>query len=202
MKTHLYKTVHDMYGRLEDEGLNPEVDFITPNRLSAEIQKLQRAAEGDLQAAASVMSYLTSSIRDLRTIMQTALHEPAASRFGAASLPGWLWGRGGLDTAETSPARLLSWQEPVPGAATHAIIEAFTTDHIEAEWALKQRILQQALASSGRIQQAAACLLDCAAIQVPYRFWSRLSWMPLMSRSDGVARLETGRSWQLRRLQL
>ena len=160
MKTHLYETEQDVYGRLEDEPLNPAVDFIPPKRLSVETQKLLRAGEGDLLAAASVLSYLTSSIRDLRTLMQTALHETGDEQIWRCLLT-WLasglWGD--WTRAETSPAQTLSWQEPVPGASAHAIIEVYTNDNIEAERLLKHRVLQQGLASNGRIQQAAACLL-------------------------------------------
>jgi HEAT repeat protein len=160
MKTRLYETEQDVYGPLEDEALNPAVDFIPSKRLSVETQKLQQAAEGDLQAAARVLSYLTSSIRDLRTLMQTALHETGDGQIWRCLLT-WLalglWGD--WTQAETSPARRLSWDEAVPGAAAHAIIEVFTTDYIEAEKTLKQHLLGQALVCTGRIQQAAACLM-------------------------------------------
>lgn len=160
MKTNLYETEQDMYGQLEDESFDPVTDFIPPKRLSAETQKLQRAARGDLKAAAGVMSYLTSSIRDLRVLMQTALHETGDEQIWRCLLT-WLalsiWGD--WTQAETTPLHPLSWQESVQGATAHAIIEAYTSDHIDAERVLKQRVLQQGLASSGRIQQAAACLL-------------------------------------------
>ncbi len=187
MKTNLYLTEDEVYDRFDDEALDPAVDFIPPRRLSAETQKLHQAAEGDLQAAASVLSYLTSSIRDLRILMQTALHETGGDQIWRCLLT-WLalgaWGD--WTQSESSPARPLSWQEPVQGAAAHAIIEAYTTDHIEAEAILKQRVLEQGLASEGRIRQASACLLglrgDVAALPVLEQIILDATHIPLKRR--------------------
>jgi HEAT repeat protein len=187
MKTNLYLTEDEVYDRVGDEALDPAVDFIPPKRLSAETQKLQRAASGDLQAAASVMSYLTSSIRDLRLLMQTALHETGNEQVWRCLLT-WLalgaWGD--WTQPETAPARPLSWQEPVQGAAAHAIIEAYTTDYIDPERALKQRVLKEGLTSEGRIRQAAACLLglrgDATALPALEQIIQDATQVPLKRR--------------------
>jgi hypothetical protein len=187
MKIRLIETEQDVYGPLDEDVLDPVVDFLPPKRLSIETQKLRQAAGGDLQAAASVLSYLTSSIRDLRTLMQTALHETGDEQIWRCLLT-WLalglWGE--WTQAETSPVRRLSWEDPVPGAAGHAIIEVYTTDYIEAEKALKQRVLDQALTSTGRIQQAGACLTglrgDESAIPVLAQIIIDATHVPLKRR--------------------
>jgi HEAT repeat protein len=187
MKNNLVLTEDEVYDRVGDESLDPVVDFIPHRRLSAETQKLQQAAEGDLLAAASVLSYLTSSIRDLRTLMQTALHETGSEKIWRCLLT-WLalgaWGD--WTHLDTEPARPLNWQEPVQGAAAQAILEAFTTDCIEAERALKQRVLEQAMASTGRIRQAAACVLglrgDAAALPVLEQIIQDATRIPLKRR--------------------
>lgn len=187
MKNNLVLTEDEVYDRVGNEALDPAVDFIPSRRISAETQRLQQAAEGDLQAAATVLSYLTSSIRDLRTLMQTALHETGNEKIWRCLLT-WLalgaWGD--WTEQEKAPARPLNWQEPVQGAAARAILEAFTTDHIEAERALKQRILEQALASSGRIRQAAACVLglrgDVSALPVLEEIIRDATHVPLKRR--------------------
>jgi HEAT repeat protein len=72
------------------------------------------------------------------------------------------------------------------GAAAHAIIEAFTTDHIEAERMLKQRVLGQGLVSEGRIRKAAACLLglrgDVDALPVLEQILQDATQVPLKRR--------------------
>jgi HEAT repeat protein len=187
MKTRLYETEQDVYGRIEDEAIDPVVDSIPPKWLSAETQKLQRAAEGDLKAAAGVMSYLTSSIRDLRTLMQTALHETGDEQIWRCLLT-WLalgaWGD--WTQSEVTTPRVLDWQEPVQGAGAHAIIEAFTNDHVDAERALKQGVLQQGLAAEGRVRQAAACVLglrgDASALPALEQIIRDVTQVPLKRR--------------------
>jgi HEAT repeat protein len=187
MKTNLYLTEDEVYDRVGDETLDPAVDFIPPKKLSAETQKLRQASAGDLQAAANVLSYLTSSIRDLRTLMQTALHETGDEQIWRCLLT-WLalgaWGD--WAQAETVPVRPLKWQEPLQGAAAHAIIEAYTTDYIEAERALKQRVLQDGMTSTGRVRQAAACLMglrgDVQALPILERIIQDATQVPLKRR--------------------
>lgn len=187
MKTKLYETEQEVYGRLEDEAFDPLTKSMPAKSATAEAQKLQRATAGDLKAALSVLSYLTSSIRDLRTLMQTAIHEAGNERIWRHLLT-WLalgvWGD--WTQSEDAPLQPLNWQEPVPGATAHAIIEAFTTDHSEAERALKQRVLHQGLDSSGRIQHASACLLglrgDASAIPVLEQIILDTTRVPLKRR--------------------
>lgn len=187
MKTQLYLTEEEAYNQVGNEGLDPAVDFIPPTRLSGETQKLRSAAQGDLNAAVSVMSYLTSSIRDLRTLMQAALHETGDEQIWRCLLT-WLalgaWGD--WTKTETSPPQPLKWQEPVQGAGAQAIIEAFTTDPIEAEGALKQRVLQAGLASDGAIQRAAGCLLglrgDESALPILEKIIADATQVPLKRR--------------------
>lgn len=188
MKTKLFETEQEVYGLLEDEAFDPVTDSIPVKRLSVEAQKVQRAMEGNTKAAMGVMSYLTSSIRDLRILMQTALHETGDERIWHCLLT-WLalgaWGN--WTQSENTPLQPLDWQEPVQGATAHAIIECFTTDHNEAERALKQRVLLQGLASSGRIQYASACLLglraDACAIPVLERIILDTTQLLLKPRS-------------------
>lgn len=187
MKTNLYLSEDDVFASVGDEALDPKVDFIPPGRISAETKKLKSAANGDLKAASTVMSYLTSSIRDLRTLMQTALHETGDEQIWRCLLTWLALGRwGDWMQAENSPPQPLNWQEPVQGAGARAIIEAFTTDYIEPERALKQRILLQALEAEGPIQKAAACLLglrgDKRALPVLEQIIQHSTQVPLKRR--------------------
>ena len=187
MKKNLHLTEEEVYDRLGDETIDPGVDFIPPKRLSAEAKKLRSASQGDLKAAAGVMSYLTSSIRDLRMLMQTALHETGDEQIWRCLLT-WLalgaWGD--WTQAAVSPPQSLKWQEPVQGAGAHAIIEVYTIDHIEAERALKQRVLMEGLASDGSVQKAAACLLglrgDEIALQILEKIITDATQVPLKQR--------------------
>jgi HEAT repeat protein len=187
MKTNLYLTEDEVYDQPGDERIDPGVDFIPAKRLSAESKKLRSAAEGDLDSAVSVMSYLTSSIRDLRTLMQTALHETGDEQIWRCLLT-WLatgtWGD--WTKGVSSPPQPLKWQEPVEGAGAHAIIEAFTSDYMDAERTLKQRVLQEALASVSTVQMAAACLLglrgDEIAIPTLEKIISDATQVPLKRR--------------------
>jgi HEAT repeat protein len=187
MKNHPFLTEDENYDRLGDETVNSAEDFIPPKRLSVETHKLQRAAQGDLKAAASVMSYLTSSIRDLRMMMKTALHETGDEQIWHCLLT-WLalgvWGD--WMQADASPPKPLDWQEPVQGAAAQAIIEAFASDRMEAERAQKQHVLGQGLTAEGPIQKAAACILglrgDVSAIPVLEKIITGATQVPLKRR--------------------
>jgi hypothetical protein len=74
----------------------------------------------------------------------------------------------------------------VQGAAAHAIIEAYTSDPIETEQALKQRVLLQGLAANGPIQKGAACLLglrgDERALPVLEKIIQDATQVPLKRR--------------------
>jgi HEAT repeats len=187
MKTNLYLTEDEVYDQPGDERIDPGVDFIPAKRLSAETKKIRSAEKGDLNSAVNLMSYLTSSIRDLRILMQTALHETGDEQIWRCLLT-WLalgaWGD--WTKGETSPPQPLEWQEPVQGAGAHAILEVFTIDYIEAEAALKGRVLQEALASVGTVQIAAACLLglrgDGLAIPILEKIISDATQVPLKRR--------------------
>lgn len=142
-----------------DSPLDPE----TRTARTAESGLLQRVAEGDLQAAAQVLSYLTSNLADLRAIMQKNIHEARNGhiwRCLLAYLATSKWGDWDpLGKASLEQLRPLKWDEPRAGAAAQAIAELFVVDMNEAEGKRKELILIRALNAPRPICFAAAWLL-------------------------------------------
>jgi hypothetical protein len=137
-------------------------------------EMLSRAANGDLSAAAQVLSYLTAGLYDLRQIMILAVHSSGSARLWRCLLDYLSVGEWGEwdpfgDGQETRQHRL-SWKEPRTGAAADAIIDLFVIDESEAEATQKGLVLHRALHGPQPIRYAAACLLgmrgDTASIAI------------------------------------
>lgn len=135
----------------------------------AQAELIQSAARGDRKAAAQVLSYLTSSLADLRHILSQALHDtrdPQIWRCLLTYLAERKWGDW------NDPAHLavkLEWKEPQPGAVLQSISAIYTLDETQAEAAVKHTVLVEGLQSSPVIRHPAACLLGLrgAAAAIP-----------------------------------
>ncbi len=138
-------------------------DVETRKTRTAEVGLLQRAAEGDLRAAAQILGYLTSNLADLRAIMQKTIHQARNGQIWRcllAYLATGMWGDWDpLGKASLDQLRPLKWKEPKPGAAAQAIAELFVVDMDEAEGKRKELVLIRALRAPQPIHFAAAWLL-------------------------------------------
>lgn len=139
------------------------LDTETRTTRTAEAGMLQRVAEGDLQAAAQILGYLTSNLADLRAIMQKTIHEARNSHIWRCLLTYLAMGKWGdwdpLGKVNLEQLRPLKWNEPRPSAAAQAIAELFVVDLNEAEGKRKELVLVRALSTPRPICFAAAWLL-------------------------------------------
>lgn len=151
------------------DGADDELRDINPPqhdfgiRYHAENEIVQQATAGDLHAAAVVLQYLTSSIKDLRHIMQAVLHDnrdPKTWRcllayFAQQVWIDWQWL---ADEANTNQGKL-AWTEPSHGAAMQAISQVFVEDENRIETLIKKSVLEKAFNAPYRVRYSAAYLM-------------------------------------------
>jgi hypothetical protein len=132
-----------------------------PVRYPGQVEILQRAVAGDLQAADLVLSYLSSSIPDLRHLMLTAIHDWHHTRLWLHMLRCLAVHRWSLEPGQ-SPALDCHRRDDQQASERidRAIAEAFVVDESLAEQSAKEVVLRLGLASSeAPVRYASACLL-------------------------------------------
>ncbi len=127
----------------------------------AEQNLLQQAIQGDLASAAQVLAYITSSLADLRRLMEHAIHQTNDNvlwRHLLVYLACEQWGDW-EPLGNVLHLRPLDWHEPQSGAAAQAIRQLFITDLEPGEGQRKTLILKRALQAPKPVPYAAAWLL-------------------------------------------
>jgi len=191
----------DLYTAVEDPPVPPQP--IPTQHYEAQAKLLEAAANGDLSAAAQVLSYLTSSLSDLRYILQNVLHETRDPRPWRCLLTYLAWerwgdwritdkpGAGEKDHPHALPA--LEWKEAAHGSAARAITGIFTLDETAAEAALKNDLLIQDLEGPLHIRNAAAYLLGMRGVHNAIPVLAEILSLPERNR-ETIA-------WQLRAIE-
>ncbi len=162
--------LHDWYQSDADEKAAAPVSAPSgAPHFQAQAELLQRAAQGDLQAAAQVLSYLTSSLTDLRWILNQALHEGRDPQIWRCLLTYLAERKWGSWNDPTHLAVKLDWKEPHAGAVMQTISAVYSLDETPAEAAIKHAVLLEGLQSSPAICRPAACLLGLrgAPVAIP-----------------------------------
>lgn len=157
---------------------------------------LLMAANGDIDAAAKVLGYLTASLYDLRQIMQNAIHECDDPHLWRCLLTYLAVGEWGVwdpfGDDETPRQRRLSWKEPQSGAAAEAITQLYLLDRDAAEKNHKSLVLLRALHGPAPIRYAAACVLGLRGDPKP------LDILEDMICGGGDPATAVNEAWQLR----
>jgi hypothetical protein len=132
-----------------------------PVRYPSQVETLQRAVAGDLEAADLVLTYLSSSIPDLRHIMLTAIHDWHHTRLWKHMLRCLALHRWSLEPGQAKTMDCHRRDDPQASERIdHSIAEAFVVDESVAEKSAKEVVLRLGLASSeAPVRYASACLL-------------------------------------------
>lgn len=156
---------------------------------------LARAANGDLNAAAQVLSYLTAGLYDLRQIMVHAVHASGSARLWRCLLEYLAVGEWGewdpFGEMQDTRQRRLAWKEPRTGAASDAIIDLFTIDETADEATQKTIVLRRGLFGPQPVRYAAACLLGMRGDD------SSISILEDMICGGGKPAAAANESWQI-----
>jgi len=130
-------------------------------RYPAQVVLLQRAVSGDQDAAKLVLQYLSSSITDLRRVMQMALHDwphprILQSMLNCLAVHRWELTPGITNEPDCERRNDLNSSKRID----QAIMEFFILDDNEAEKNTKAVILNLGLSSTqSEVRYASACLL-------------------------------------------
>ncbi len=132
-----------------------------PVRYPGQVEILKRAVAGDLEAADLVLSYLSSSIPDLRHLMLSAIHDWHHTRLWQHMLRCLAVHRWNLQPGHTPAMDCHRRDDPQASERIdRSIAEAFVVDESLSEQSAKEVVLRLGLASSeAPVRYASACLL-------------------------------------------
>jgi hypothetical protein len=132
-----------------------------PARYPSQVEILQRAVAGDIEAADLVLTYLSSSIPDLRHLMLTAIHDWHHTRLWKHMLRCLAVHRWSLEPGQVKSMDCHRRDDPQASERIdRAIAEAFVVDESQSEQSAKEVVLRLGLASSeAPVRYASACLL-------------------------------------------
>lgn len=158
---------NDLYEPIEEFPPPSKPVPVPAHQYHAQAELLESAASGDLTAANQVLSYLTSSLTDLRHIINSVLHQTHDRRAWRCLLTYMAvgrWGDWGAVNGEVNQLPALDWKETTHGAAARAITDVFTLDETADEAAIKNDLLLQDLEGPESIRFAAAYLLGMRGV--------------------------------------
>jgi HEAT repeat protein len=187
---------YDLHEPIEEFPQPSKPVPVPAHQYHAQAELLESAAAGDLSAANQVLSYLTSTLTDLRHIINSVLHQSHDRSIWHCLLTYMAverWGDWGAVNGEVHLLPALDWKENPHGAAARAITYIFTLDETADEAALKNDLLLQDLEGPESIRNAAAYLLGMRGIHSAIPALAEI----LQTKTHKKDTLE----WQLRAVQ-